>query len=172
MAFSWSALKRRSVLLAALYCGCGLFSRGVVCLWLWVPPGRTGLGLPLVCLRGQYWVRYSTFYIRLICPKIDLSILLERFPGVLFSTTVQDLGVTLDQELTLSRHVGSVCRSCFYHLRQIRSVRRSLTFKAVRTLMHAFICSRVDYFSAIYAGVALAHVDQLQSVLTRELIVL
>src|SRR6218665_1038938 len=95
--------------------------------------------------------------------KSDLSILLERFPGVLFSTTVRDLGVTLDQELTLSRHVGSVCRSCFYHLRQIRSVRRSLTFKAARTLMHAFICSRVDYCSAIYAGVALAHVDQLQS---------
>ena len=49
--------------------------------------------------------------------KIDLSILLERFPGVLFSTTVRDLRVTLDQELTLSRHVGSVCRSCFYRLR-------------------------------------------------------
>src|SRR6218665_1908536 len=74
-------------------------------------------------------------------------------------------GVTLDQEMTLSRHVGSVCHSCFYHLRQIRSVRHSLTFKAARTLMHAFICSRVDYCSAIYAGVALAHVDQLQSVL-------
>src|SRR6218665_2832194 len=44
------------------------FLTGVVCLWLWVPPGRTGLGLPLVCLRDQYWVRYSTFYIRLICP--------------------------------------------------------------------------------------------------------
>src|SRR6218665_2437256 len=29
----------------------------------------------------------------------------------------------------------------------------------------AFICSRVDYCSAIYAGVELAHVDQLQSVL-------
>src|SRR6218665_1755982 len=66
MAFSWSALKRRSVSLAALYRGCGLFSRGVMCLWLWVPPGRTGLGLPLVCLRDQYWVRYSTFCIRLM----------------------------------------------------------------------------------------------------------
>src|SRR6218665_1119114 len=97
--------------------------------------------------------------------KIGLSILLERFPGVLFSTTVRDLGVTLDQEVTLSRHVGSVCRSCFYHLRQIRSVRRSLTFKAARTLMHPFIYSRIYYCSAIYAGVALAHVDQLQSVL-------
>src|SRR6218665_4077989 len=67
--------------------------------------------------------------------KIDLSILLEHFPGVLFSTTVRDLGVTLDQELTLSRHVGSVCRSSFYHLLQTRSVRRSLTFKTARTQM-------------------------------------
>src|SRR6218665_1742197 len=171
MAFSWSALKRHSVSWAALYRGCGLFSRGVVCLWLWVPPGRTGLGLPLVCLRDQYWVRYSVYILytadlsmilsplgvaahqyaddtqayvhgvaseaisllekmllvsdvigawlssnrlrlnpgktqfiwvggRVQLSKIDLSILLERFPGVLFSTTVRDLGVTLDQELT------------------------------------------------------------------------
>src|SRR6218665_3155731 len=46
MAFSWSALKRRSVSLAAFNRGCGLFSRGVVCLWLWVPPGVTGQNIP------------------------------------------------------------------------------------------------------------------------------
>ena len=77
--------------------------------------------------------------------KVDLSYLQHLFPGVSFSTTVRDLGVTLDQELTFSEHVRNVCRTCFYHLRQIRSVRRSLTTKAATTLMHAFICTRVDY---------------------------
>src|SRR6218665_2908251 len=74
MAFSWSALKRRSVSLAPFYRGCGLFSQGVVCLWLWVPPGLTSLGLPLVCLRDQYWVRYSTIY---ILYTADLSMILS-----------------------------------------------------------------------------------------------
>src|SRR5688572_33272016 len=71
--------------------------------------------------------------------KIDLSYLQHHFPGISFSTTVRDLGVILDQELTFSEHVRNVCRTCFYHLRQIRSVRRSLTSKAATTLMHAFI---------------------------------
>ena len=53
-----------------------------------------------------------------------------------FSTTVRDLGVTLDQELTFSEHVRNVCRTCFYHLCQIRSKHRSLTTKAATTLMH------------------------------------
>src|SRR6218665_1189148 len=76
---------------------------------------RTCYALPNLCLLHMFiWVGG-----RVQLSKIDLSILLERFPRVLFSTTVRDLGVTLDQELTLSRHVGSVCRSCFYHLRQI-----------------------------------------------------
>ena len=73
--------------------------------------------------------------------------------------------MTLDQELTFSEQVRNVCRTCFYHLRQIRSVRRSLTTKAATTLMHAFICTRVDYGNAVYAGLTLSRISQLQSVL-------
>ena len=43
-----------------------------------------------------------------------------------------------------------IVRSCFYHLQQLRSVRRSLTFDAANVLVHAFIHSRVDYCNAIY----------------------
>src|SRR6218665_3582357 len=78
------------------------------------------------------------------CPKLIFPSCWNASRVSCFPLLCGTWGVTLDQELTLSRHVGSVCRSCFYYLRQIRSVRRSLTFKAARTLMHAFICSRVD----------------------------
>src|SRR6218665_1931615 len=44
-----------------------------------------------------------------------------------FSSTVRDLGVTLDQELTLATHIHSLCRACYYQLRQLRTVTRSLT---------------------------------------------
>jgi len=44
--------------------------------------------------------------------------------------------------------------SCFYQLRQLRSVRRSLTLDARRTLAAAFISSRVDYWNAVFYGVS------------------
>jgi len=43
------------------------------------------------------------------------------------SDTVRDLGVILDGRLTMADHVAAVCRFCYYQLRQLRSVARSLS---------------------------------------------
>ena len=67
---------------------------------------------------------------------------------------VRDLGVVLDSNLTVKKHVDGIVRSCFYQLRQLRSVRRSQAFDAVHELVHAFIHSRVDYCNAILFGVS------------------
>jgi len=37
--------------------------------------------------------------------KVDLRMLADTFPHVAFSTTVRDLGLTLDQELSFFEHV-------------------------------------------------------------------
>lgn len=79
--------------------------------------------------------------------------------------SVRDLGVTLDSQLTMRQHVNIVARSCFYHLRQLRSVRGSLTFEALRTVVQAFIISRVDYCNAVLYGVAASVIRHLQAVL-------
>jgi len=39
------------------------------------------------------------------------------------SDTVRDIGVTLDAQLTMKKDVDGVARSCFYQLRQLRSIR-------------------------------------------------
>src|SRR6218665_1564727 len=52
--------------------------------------------------------------------KVDLPMLADTFPHVVFSTTVWDIGLTLDQELNLSEHVNLITRSCYYQLRQLR----------------------------------------------------
>jgi len=46
------------------------------------------------------------------------------------------LGVVLDSRLTMSAHVGSVCRSAYYQLRQLRPVMRSLSLDAAKILAH------------------------------------
>ena len=42
------------------------------------------------------------------------------------ATTVNNLGVTVYAQLSMKPHVDKVVRNCFYHLRHLRSVRRSL----------------------------------------------
>src|SRR6218665_2482408 len=77
-----------------------------------------------------------------------------------FSSTV-----TLDQELTFVLHINLLCRSCYYQLRQLRVVSRSLAPVAASTLVHAFVVSRLDYCSAIYEGLPTYRVKCLDSVL-------
>ena len=58
-----------------------------------------------------------------------------------------------------------ICQSCYYQLRQIRTVRHSLTSSAIQTLVHAFICTRVDFSNSLLYGTSAYLLDRLQSVL-------
>jgi len=81
------------------------------------------------------------------------------------TTTAKNLGVTLDSEMSMEAHVNGVTRSCFHQLRQLRSVRGSLTRDAALTLVHAFVSSRIDYCNAIYAGISRTISRKLQVIL-------
>ena len=71
---------------------------------------------------------------------------------IVFSVTVRDLGVTLDQELTFSPRINRLCRDCYYQLSQLRIISRSLTSTATAIFVHAFVSARLDYCSTLYAG--------------------
>ena len=55
----------------------------------------------------------------------------------------------------------TVSATCFYHLRQLRRIRRSLDADSAATLVHAFVTSRVDYGSAILAAAPKTITDRL-----------
>ena len=57
------------------------------------------------------------------------------------SSVVRDLGVWIDNGLTMSTHVTKVVAS----LRQLRSVRRSLSHESFTRLMVALVLARLDY---------------------------
>ena len=87
------------------------------------------------------------------------------FPHFIFSSVVRDLGVTLDQKLTFAPHLNSLSRSCYYQLRQLRTVARSLTPTATATLVHSFVASRLDYCSCLYTGLPATRLSCLDRVL-------
>ena len=82
-----------------------------------------------------------------------------------FQTTVGNLGVTIDSQMTMTAHVQRICRTSFYQLRQLRTVRRSLSSEACTALVHAFVTSRLDYCNSLLAGISDSLLLQLQSVL-------
>ena len=65
---------------------------------------------------------------------------------------VRDLGVFLDSELNLDQHVKTVIRSCFFHLRRLKLVRRILGREVTLGLVSAFVTTRLDYCNSVLAG--------------------
>jgi len=81
------------------------------------------------------------------------------------SQVVRDLGVVVDGDLSLAAHVSHVTSACFFHLRQLRLIRRSLTVDTAHVLVRALIHSRLDYCNALFAGFPVSQLTRLQSVL-------
>ena len=81
------------------------------------------------------------------------------------STSAKNLGVTFDSELGMDLHVNNITRSCFYQLRQPRSIRRSLFTDAAETFVNSLISSRVDYCNSIFYGDTNVVVRRLQSII-------
>ena len=75
------------------------------------------------------------------------------------------LGVVIDSELKFALHIKRLAGRCFYQLRQLRSIRRSLNTDATKTLVNALISSRVDYCNSVFNGTGAVHLRPIQSVL-------
>src|SRR6218665_2251256 len=71
----------------------------------------------------------------------------------------------LDSELTFSHHINLIARKCYYQLRQLRVVSRSLTHQSRLTIVHAFVTSRIDCCCSLLAGLPLGTLARLDRVL-------
>ena len=81
-----------------------------------------------------------------------------------FRSSVRNLGVHLDQTLSLQQQIGSVCRTAYLELRRIASIRSYLTHRATAQLVSSTIISRLDYFNSTLAGLLLKQISRLQRV--------
>ena len=96
---------------------------------------------------------------------VDYALLARLYPSLSFSHVVRNLGVHLDSALTFSHHFSLLTRSCYFHLRRLRVIRRSVSCDVLQTLIHAFVTNRIDYCSSIYIGLPQYRLASLQAVL-------
>ena len=67
--------------------------------------------------------------------------------------------------MTMSDHISSVCQRCYYQLRQIRRVRKSLSAASKLLLVLASVHSRLDYCNSVLHSLPWSRLQLLQSVL-------
>ena len=80
------------------------------------------------------------------------------------SSSCRNLGVFFDNELNMRQHINAVCRQCYFQLRQIRVIKRSLPIDVLKTLLHAFVSSRLDYCNSLFFGLPKCDINKLQRV--------
>jgi acyl-CoA thioesterase FadM len=84
--------------------------------------------------------------------------------SIIPSSSVRDLGVYFDNVLNLNEHVNHITKLCYFELRQLRHICRALSKSNIKTLLHAFVSSRLDYCNSLFAGQPIMLISKLQSV--------
>ena len=110
----------------------------------------------------------KTEFIIFISPllKTDLSGVSIRVGDsqISSSSKVRNLTVIFDDCLSLDAHIGNICRSTHFHLRNIGRIRNLLTFNATAQLFHALITTRLDFCNSILYNIPNNKIERLQRI--------
>lgn len=76
----------------------------------------------------------------------------------------RNIGVIFDSSMSMSNHINMICKSSFYHLRNISRIRKFLSVKSTEILVHSFISAKLDNCNSLLYGLPKSLIDRLQAV--------
>ena len=124
------------------------------------------------CLMGvSAWMTVSTLKpnpskteFLLIGTKLQREKILKNFPCLLLgqgtnpSTSAKNLGVLFDSSLNFRKYVSQTCRACFYHICDLRRIRKSLA----KQIAVALVSSKLDYCNSLFHNMPEKDIARLQ----------
>ena len=78
------------------------------------------------------------------------------------SDSVRNLGVIFDSDFSFHKQISNICKSCFYHMRDLRRIRRHLPLSTAKTISNSLITSRLDYCNSLINNIAKKDLSKLQ----------
>jgi len=75
---------------------------------------------------------------------------------------VSNLGVIFDKTMSMEPQVKKICKTGYYHLRNISSIRNNINKKDAKTLIHAFVSSVLDNGNSLLHGISKKLLNKLQ----------
>ena len=83
--------------------------------------------------------------LRLKLAKVNVDHVKVGNADIVPHSPVKNLGVWLDSNLSVVEHITKASSAAFFHLYNIRRIRKYLSRENTETLIHAFVFSRIDY---------------------------
>ncbi len=78
--------------------------------------------------------------------------------------SARNLGVILDSDLSLKKHISSICQTSYHHIRQLRQIHSSLDSNSATLLANSLVSTHLDYCNSLYYGLPDSSINRLQQV--------
>ena len=109
-------------------------------------------------------------YLIIIGTKQQRNRVINHFPVKLLgsdifpSDTIRNLDVVFDSNFNFRQHISQVCKSCFYHIRDLRRIRCHISISTPKTISVALLSNRLDYCNPLLNNIAKRDLAKLQRV--------
>ena len=97
-------------------------------------------------------------------PKPAISYVSVGDEQIVPKSSARNLGVIFDECCSMVEHVNKICKTSYYHLRNISKIRKYLTEETTEIFVHAFVSSKLDYCNSLLYGLPKHMISSLQSV--------
>jgi hypothetical protein len=78
--------------------------------------------------------------------------------------SAKNLGIIFDSDLSLFKHISSICQTSFYHIRQLRQIRPSIDINSATILANSLVHCKLDYCNSLYYSLPKSSIHRLQLV--------
>ena len=89
----------------------------------------------------------------------ELSVVNETIRS---SLNARNIGAIFDKHFNFNAHIASICKSSFYHLRNISYIRKYQSSNTTEILVHAFVSSKLDHCNSLLYGLPNYQIKKLQ----------
>ena len=102
--------------------------------------------------------------------KLHREKVLHNFPCLILvqdtnhSALATYLGVVFDSSLNFRKHISQTCGECFYHIPDLRRIRKSLSLDFAKQIAVALVSSKLDYCNSIFHNMPEKDIARLQRV--------
>ena len=98
------------------------------------------------------------------CGKLVFSPTCILSQNITPAVSAKNFGVTFDKNFNFRQHISQTCRCFFYHIRDIRRIRRYISLSVAKTIATALVSSRLDYCNSLLHNIAIKDITKLQRV--------